>query len=196
MKINYSLQNLIDKYKIDYINSFSDKVEKDIHKLSNHILQCWKKDKNIFIIGNGGSGANAQHIANDFLYGAALSNKKGIKIEALVSNSAVITCLANDINYDSIFSEQLKVKANKNDLLIILSGSGNSKNIIRAIKQANKMNVLSFGIIGFNGGKAKKILDEYIHFETNDMQVVEDLQMFVLHVCCKWLSQINLNKNK
>ncbi len=196
MKINYSLQNLIDKYKIDYINSFSTKVEKDILSLSNHVLQCWKNDKNIYIIGNGGSGANAQHIANDFLYGAALSNKKGIKIEALVSNSAVITCLANDIDYDSIFSEQLKVKASKKDLLIVLSGSGNSKNIIKAIKQAKKMNVYSFGIIGFNGGKAKKILDESIHFELNDMQVVEDLQMFVLHVCCKWLSQINLKKNK
>ena len=103
MKINHSLQYLIDKYKVDYINSFNDKIEKDISIHSNHILKCWKLEKNIFIIGNGGSGANAQHIANDFLYGAALSNKKGIKIEALVSNSAVITCLANDIDYDSIF---------------------------------------------------------------------------------------------
>ena len=147
-------------------------------------------------IGAGGSGANAQHIANDFLYGAGITNNKGIKVEALVSNSSVITCLANDINYESIFSEQIKVKANEGDLLLVLSGSGNSMNIIKAIEQAKNINVSTFGIIGYDGGKAKKILDDYIHFQLNDMQIVEDLQMFVCHVCCKWLSQINFAKNK
>ena len=97
-------------------------------------------------------------------------------------------------NAIAIFSVQLRIKANKNDLLVVLSGSGNSKNIIEVIKQAKKMEIKTFGIIGYDGGKAKKILDEHIHFELDDMQVVEDLQMFVCHVCCKWLSQINHNK--
>ncbi len=190
MKSSYTIQNIIDDYKKNYANSLNKDIYVKINDLSRLIIKCWKNNRTIYIVGNGGSGANAQHVANDFLYGAGKTNKKGIKVEALVSNNAVITCLANDISYDSIFSEQLKVKANKKDMLIVLSGSGNSKNIIKAIKQAKKMDVHTFGIIGFNGGKAKKILDNYIHFELNDMQVVEDLQMFVCHVCCKWLSQI------
>ena len=196
MKNNKPLQNIIDNYKNDYFNSFNSKVEKKIISLSKTIENCWKKNNTIFIIGNGGSGANAQHIANDFLYGAGTSNKKGIKVEALLSNSSVITCLANDINYESIFSEQIKVKANKDDLLLVLSGSGNSKNIIKAIQEAKKLKVSTFGIVGYDGGKAKKLLDDFIHFNLNDMQVVEDLQMFVCHVCCKWLSQIKFPKNK
>ena len=100
----------------------------------------------------------------------------------MVSNSAVITCLANDINYESIFAEQLKVKANKNDLLLVLYGSGNSKNIINAIKQAKKMKVTTFGIIGYDGGYSKKFWMKIFIFNLNDMQVVEDLQMFVCHV--------------
>lgn len=191
-----SLQNIIYNYKKNYSNSFNSNIDKKIIKFCKLIENCWRKNKTIFIIGNGGSGANAQHIANDFLYGAGISNNKGVKVEALVSNSAVITCLANDINYESIFAEQLKVKANKNDLLLVLSGSGNSKNIINAIKQAKKMKVTTFGIIGYDGGYSKKILDENIHFNLNDMQVVEDLQMFVCHVCCKWLSKKNFSKNK
>lgn len=196
MKNNQSLQIIIDNYKNNYVRSFNSKIEKKIIGFSKLIENCWKKNNTIFIIGNGGSGANAQHIANDLLYGAGISNKKGIKVEALVSNSSVITCLANDINYESIFSEQIKVKANKDDLLLVLSGSGNSKNIIKAIQQAKKINVNTFGIIGYDGGKAKKILDDCIHFKLNDMQIVEDLQMFVCHVCCKWLSQIKFTNNK
>ncbi len=191
-----NIQNIIDNYKNNYLKTFNKNIEKKIHVFSKLIENCWRKNNTIYIIGNGGSGANALHIANDFLYGAGLSNKKGIKVEALVSNSSVITCLANDTDYESIFSEQIRVKANKNDLLLVLSGSGNSKNIIKAIKIAKKMKVNTFGILGYSGGKAKKLLDNCIHFELNDMQIVEDLQMFVCHVCCKWLSKIKLDKNK
>ena len=93
--------------------------------------------KNIFICGNGGSGGNAIHIAIDFIYGAGITNNSGLKIEALTSNQSVITCLANDLGYENIFSEQLKVKATENDILIILSGSGNSKNVLKAIEIGN-----------------------------------------------------------
>ncbi len=194
MKKIISTQKIIDNYKYNYLQAINTKIEKKIISFAKLVEKYWKKNNTIYFVGNGGSGANAQHIANDFLFGAGKSNKKGIKVEALVSNTSIITCLANDINYESIFSEQLRIKANKNDLLVVLSGSGNSKNIIEVIKQAKKMEIKTFGIIGYDGGKAKKILDEHIHFELDDMQVVEDLQMFVCHVCCKWLSQINHNK--
>jgi D-sedoheptulose 7-phosphate isomerase len=192
MNIQKELKNILNTYKINFNSVFDDKFEFKTISLANKILNCWKKNKNIFIIGNGGSGANAIHLANDLLYGAGFSNKKGIKIEALNSNQAVITCLSNDVGYEFIFSEQIKVKGGKGDLLIILSGSGNSKNIIEAIKISKKMKIDTFGIIGFDGGKSKKLLDDYIHILINDMQIVEDFQMVVGHVCSKFFSRIKL----
>ena len=111
---------------------------KEIYSLYNSILQTWKKNKTVFICGNGGSAANANHIANDLSIAAVRNSKRGLKVESLGSNLAVITCIANDYGYEKIFSEQLKNKASKDDLLLVLSGSGNSKNILNAIKQAKK----------------------------------------------------------
>ena len=111
-----------------------------------------------------------------------------IRAEALSANSAVITCLANDISYDKVFAEQLKVKGNKDDILIALSGSGNSPNIINAINTANEMDLKTFAILGFDGGEVKKIAKCPIHFEVNDMQVSEDLQLIVGHMCMQWLN--------
>ena len=149
-------------------------------------------NKNFFICGNGGSGANAIHIANDFLYGAGITNKKGLKVEALTSNTAVLTCLANDIGYDKVFSEQIKVKGEKNDLLLVLSGSGNSNNIINALKEARKLKLRTFAIVGFSGGKCKKLADNCIHTKIDDMQISEDFQMILLNMIMKELTKIKL----
>lgn len=186
------LKSLIRLYKENYISCINEDVELKIQNLIDLIMDQWKNSFNIYIIGNGGSGANASHIANDFLYGSGITNNCGIKVESLVSNSAIISCLANDVGYEYIFSEQLKVKASKNDLLIVLSGSGNSPNIIQALNQANKMNMKTFGILGYDGGKAINLMENFIHFPLHDMQVVEDLQMFIFHLCSKYLSKISL----
>ena len=103
------------------------------------------------------------------------------------ANTAVLTCLANDIGYDHIFSEQLAVQAQKGDLLIALSGSGNSENIVRALEQASAMGVKSFAILGFSGGKSLQLADSAIHFPVNDMQIAEDLQLIVGHMVMQWL---------
>ena len=88
-------------------------------KLANALRTVWKNKQRVFFCGNGGSAGNAIHLANDFLYGAGIKNGKGIRVEALSANPAVLTCLANDLGYEMIFSEQLNVKANKNDILIV-----------------------------------------------------------------------------
>ena len=182
-----------EKYKKNLIKILNQKnLKKDTTVLFREIKKTWKTKKNFFICGNGGSGANAIHIANDFLYGAGISNKKGLKVEALTSNSAVLTCLANDIGYDKVFSEQIKVKGEKNDLLLVLSGSGNSKNIINALKEAKKLKLRTFAILGFNGGKCIKLADNSIHIKINDMQICEDFQMILLNMIMKELSRTKL----
>ena len=158
-----------------------------VSRLANDILECWNNGNQVFLCGNGGSAGNASHLANDFIYGVAKTKGQGIKAISLNDNNSVITCLANDVGYDSIFSEQLAVLANENDILITLSGSGNSANIISAIKEAKILGLKSYALLGFDGGVCRKIVDYPIHFKINDMQISEDLQLIVGHMLMKWL---------
>ena len=184
--------NITKKYINNLKKVISSKdFEKKIDITYDVLLEVWRKNKNIFICGNGGSAANAIHIANDFLYGLGKRNKRGAKIEALPANSSVITCLANDLSYEKIFSEQLKTKGSTGDLLIVLSGSGNSKNLISAIKEAKKLRIKTLSILGFSGGKCKKLSDISIHNPIRDMQISEDLQMIILNICMQRLAKKN-----
>jgi D-sedoheptulose 7-phosphate isomerase len=178
-----------------FFESYSKKLQQvlessdwaPIEELADDIQKCWNEGRRVFLCGNGGSAGNAIHLANDFIYGIAKKTGGGLKAISLSDNSAVITCLANDVGYDHIFSEQLAVQAEEKDLLIVLSGSGNSSNIIHAVEQAKKMQVKSFAILGYNGGICKGIVDVPIHFPINDMQIAEDLQIIVGHMLMQWL---------
>ena len=182
--------NDIKKQYITKINSaFKMQAINYVEKLAETMLEAWKSKKTIYLCGNGGSSGNATHLANDFLYGAGIKNGIGLRVESLSANQSIITCLGNDIGYENIYSEQLRVKANQNDVLICLSGSGNSPNIINALKMGRKLKLKTFAILGFSGGKCKDLADTPIHFEIHDMQVSEDLQMIVGHMCMQWLSK-------
>ena len=162
----------------------------NVSLLASDMLRCWKEKRQVFICGNGGSAGNAIHLANDFLYGVAKKTGAGMRVQALSANPAVITCLGNDAGYDHIFSEQLAVLAQSGDLLIALSGSGNSPNIVRVIEQAKAMDVKSFALLGFSGGKCKDLANIPIHFPVNDMQIAEDLQIIVGHMLMQRLYQL------
>ena len=181
-------------YLNDLFNSFDDEVFEKIEALSLLLISAWKDNRKVFICGNGGSGANSIHIANDFLYGVGATGDgpilPGLSIESLVSNQAIITCLSNDIGYENIFSYQLKVKASQNDILIVLSGSGNSKNILNAINFANENHIDTFAIIAFNGGECKNIVKNCILINENNMEIAEDTQMIIFNICKKYLSSI------
>lgn len=159
----------------------------NVGRLSEELRACKESGRQVFICGNGGSAGNAIHMANDFLYGISKTLGEGLRVTALPANSAVITCLANDVGYDSIFSAQLAVLANKGDVLIALSGSGNSPNILKALDQAKSMGVRSYAILGYSGGKAKMAADVPIHFAADDMQLSEDLQLVVGHMIMQYL---------
>lgn len=148
--------------------------------LAEELLSCRRTHRQVFICGNGGSAGNAIHMANDFLY-------SGIRVNALSANTAIISCIANDEGYENIFSSQLAVQAQKDDLLIALSGSGNSPNIIKALEQANQTPMRTYAILGFSGGSAKNLAQVPIHFAVNDMQISEDLQLIVGHMITQWL---------
>jgi len=155
--------------------------------LADAFRSAWLSKHTIYICGNGGSAGNAIHLANDFLYGAGISRGIGLRVEALSANPAVLTCLANDIGYENIYSEQLRVKADGGDVLVVLSGSGNSANVVRALEMGNSLGMKTFAILGYSGGKCKQIAQHAIHFEINDMQIAEDLQLIIGHMVMQWL---------
>lgn len=141
----------------------------------------------VFLCGNGGSAANAQHIANDLVYGARQNSGMGLRAHALSANQSVITCLANDTGYANVFSGQLEVLAGSGDLLIALSGSGNSANIIAALETAQRIGMKSWAILGYSGGRALQLADDAVHFCVDDMQIAEDCQLVVGHMLMRFL---------
>ena len=163
----------------------------NVKLLADKLFECWQTRKQVFICGNGGSAGNAIHLANDFLYGISKKSGSGLRIHALPANSSVLTCLANDEGYDKIYSLQLAVQANQGDVLIVLSGSGNSPNIVLALEEAAKIGMQSYAILGYSGGKAKELVDTAIHFPIEDMQISEDLQMVVGHMIMQYLYDKN-----
>jgi len=177
------MQNIIENYTSNLTKAINLSAMQSVPMLAEALMQAWRTGAKIYLCGNGGSAGNAIHLANDFIYGAGMQN------------AAVLTCLANDIGYDSIYSEQIKVKGNPEDVLIVLSGSGNSPNVVKALETANQIGMKTFAILGFTGGRCKELAQCAIHFEVNDMQIAEDLQLIVGHMCMQWLAQQNLSES-
>jgi D-sedoheptulose 7-phosphate isomerase len=155
--------------------------------LSIDLAAARREKRQVFICGNGGSAATAMHWANDLLYGVNKLGHGMLRVNALPANSSVLTCLANDISYAEVFSTQLQALASTGDLLVVISGSGNSPNVIRALEEARRLGVKSYALLGFNGGQCKGLADVPIHFPIDDMQLVEDLHMIVGHMLMKSL---------
>ena len=178
-------------------NCFTAEVIANVELLAHEIRQAWVDGRSVYICGNGGSAANAMHMANDFHYGIGACGSgpqlPGLRVEALPANTGIITCLANDTGYENIYAHQLQVKGRPGDVLIVLSGSGNSENVVKALEMAARLKIKTFSILAFDGGRCKEITQHAIHFEVNDMQIAEDTQLVVGHLCMQWL---NNNKPK
>lgn len=187
------MKKIISIYIKKLTNALSHEAMQRVPVLGDALLAAWRAGGTIYLCGNGGSAGNAIHLANDFLYGAGKRNGLGMRVEALSANAAVITCLANDTGYENIYMEQLKVKARAGDVLIALSGSGNSPNIVKALEVGNSIGMTTFAILGFSGGQCKSVAQHSIHFQIDDMQIAEDLQLIVGHMCMQWLSEKSLS---
>ena len=182
---------IIDHYQNSLSNAWN-KIDWHLVKiLSDDLKSAWKSGTQVFICGNGGSATNANHLANDFLYGISPEDGKGMKVHSLCANVAVNTCLANDTGYENIFSKQLIALANVNDILIVFSGSGNSPNVVEAIRKANAIGMKTHAILGFDGGKCKELAGNAIHIPIDNMQVAEDFQMIIGHILMLDLKERN-----
>ena len=180
---------------VDYtakIQGYAEKVKQEIdridvnliNRLISLLVEARDNGKQVFIMGNGGSGGSASHIAGDFNKGLSLGQprNKRYKFISLVDNTPTVLSLANDVSYDDIFVEQLKNFINPGDLVIGISGSGNSENVLRAACYAKKIGNTVIGLTGFDGGKLKTLSNLSVHIPINDMQVVEDVHMMLGHL--------------
>jgi D-sedoheptulose 7-phosphate isomerase len=181
------MQQHIDEYTGKLARAMAMDAMQRIPILATALRDAWQSGRNIYLCGNGGSAGNAIHMANDFIYGAGTRLGIGMRVEALSANAAVITCLANDLGYDHIFAEQLRVKGNPGDVLVVLSGSGNSPNVVKALQTAGALGMKTFAVLGFTGGQCKELAQHALHFPVDDMQIAEDLQLIIGHICMQWL---------
>lgn len=158
-----------------------------VERLAYELRDCWQSGRQVFLCGNGGSGGNANHLANDLLYALSKTKGSGLRVHSLSANPSTLTCLANDEGYDQVFSLQLAVLARAGDVLVAFSGSGNSPNIVKALEEAKTIGMTSYAVLGYSGGKAKELADVPIHFAVDDMQIAEDAQMVIGHMLMQWL---------
>ena len=183
MGTNKEMTNLvIDKYLSRVSESILSIRTNDIDFLGKKIKEINKNGGCVYVVGNGGSAALANHFATDIGVGA-LKHNKPMKIISLVSNISSLTASANDYGYEFVFSRELEIIGTSQDLLILISSSGNSLNLLEAAKIAKERGVQTFGILGFDGGKLKTLVDYYIHVESRigDYGVIEDCHSVILH---------------
>ncbi len=154
-----------------------------IERMSDLIEDAYHAGRFVFIIGNGGSGANASHLSEDLAKCTLrdFENQKRLKVLSLTDNTPGIMAWANDEGYDRIFVEQLKNLASPGDALLAISGSGNSPNIIKAVEWANDQGLETVGFTGFSGGKLQKLARHNLHVGIDDMGIVESLHQVVFH---------------
>lgn len=157
--------------------------ENQINDLISILYEAYDKNKFVFIIGNGGSAATASHFAQDLAKGTRVSidHPKRIKAMSLTDNVAFISALGNDDGYERIFEQQLQTYAQQGDVLIAISGSGNSPNIIKAVNWANDNKLLTIGVTGFNGGELRAINQYSLHVPLNDMCSSESIHSIIFH---------------
>ena len=189
----------ISDYADEYFSTLTDTLKKinvkQLNAFANILHKTIKLKGTLFVCGNGGSAAIANHFLCDYMKYVATGTNLNPKIISLSSNVEVITAIANDFGYEKIFSYQLEKLSTKKDVLLTISSSGNSPNIIKAIELAKTKKLKTISFSGFSGGKANKLSDIKINFNIANYGLSEDTHHIMMHVICQYLKQ-NAMKSK
>ncbi len=177
-----NVKSFARKYIID-LKDVLERINFDhFEEVVSLILDAYYGDQRIFTMGNGGSGSTASHFACDINKGCCMDLEKKFKMICLNDNMPTILALSNDVSYDVIFVEQLKNFFSPGDLVIGISGSGNSENVLRAITHARRNDGTTIGFSGFSGGQLSQMVDVSLVAEVDDMQKIEDMHMIAVHM--------------
>ena len=172
-------------YWESYVRRTEEVLEKvdlvSLRAFARTIATAWRGDQAIFTCGNGGSASTASHLAQDLAKGTIVPGVLCLRAFCLCDSVPSITAWANDEGYEHIFSEQLKVYGKQGDVLIAISGSGNSKNVLNAVRVAHELGMRTWGVTGFNGGKLINLVQRVIHIPSDDMGLVEAVHGVIFH---------------
>ncbi len=173
---------------LDRLNTEISRLSQpDIQTMADLVYGAWQNDKFVYIIGNGGSGTTASHMAEDLGKSTLRSedlrdeSKKRLKVLSLTDNLGWIMAVGNDLAYDQIFVQQLMNYGRAGDVLLAISGSGNSPNILNSVDWANRHGLITFGLTGYDGGKLKSMQQHGIHVDLHDMGMVESIHLCLFH---------------
>lgn len=174
-----NIKSFLNEQKKCLTNILNDTNE--INIIINQLIKARNQKRTIFTIGNGGSASTASHFVSDLLKTCIIKNNNRFQAISLVDNIPVILAWSNDVSYDSIFLEQLKNMLKKNDIVIGFSGSGNSQNVLNALRYAKKNNAYCIGFTGESGGKMKSLCDICIKIPSNEMLSIESQHLLLCH---------------
>lgn len=172
----------LEAYLDQEINTLKSLDLSEINNVMNILEKARIEGNKIFICGNGGSAATASHFCCDFNKGVSENQGKKYNFECLSDNIPTMMAVANDISYDEVFRFPLRNKMKAGDILIGISGSGNSQNVVNAMEYAKENGGTTIAIVGYDGGKMKKTADYCIHVNINNMQIAEDIHMILDHL--------------
>lgn len=175
------MKRTIIDYASEVASLCTDIPSDEIERACQELLEAYRAKKRIFIAGNGGSAGTANHFTCDFGKNAVKSETNRPKIISLSANIEVLTALGNDFSYADVFTEQLKNLMSDGDLIILISASGNSPNVVRAAEYTKSRGGKVIGLTGFSGGRLKELSDISVHIPCNSYEKVEDLHMMITH---------------
>lgn len=167
-------KKVIDSLNVDEINN-----------AMNLLLNCYNEGGNVYTCGNGGSASTASHMVCDFEKGTCYDLEKKFHFTCLNDNVATIMAIANDDSYENIFAYQLQDRLKPNDILLAISGSGNSHNVVKAAEYAKKVGAKVIAMTGYSGGKLYSLADSHLHAPIDDMQITEDVHLIFNHMMMK-----------
>jgi D-sedoheptulose 7-phosphate isomerase len=173
------------------VASLFEGLDAQTDRFVDTLFKGFEEGRTIFLCGNGGSAANASHFGQDLAKGtlSSMNAKRRFKVIPLTDNIGFITALANDEGYDSIFEQQLRNLGESGDVLVAISGSGNSPNILRAVEYAKSIGMVTIGVTGYDGGKLRTLADESVHIDIMDMGMCEALHGVVFHAAMCFLRE-------
>jgi D-sedoheptulose 7-phosphate isomerase len=178
----------------DFVSAYLERLRYGIDRIPHDrveaigeiLFRAYRHNKQVFIVGNGGSAATASHMACDLGKNTISPQRQRFRVLSLNDNVALVSALANDLGYEHVFSEQLKNLIRPGDVLISITGSGNSANIIRAMEYARERAATNIALLGFDGGQALRLADEYVLIPVHDYGIVEDLHMVLDHILTEY----------
>ena len=174
---NHFIQNYLKELR----NAIDEIPVNKVEKIVRYIYRAYLDKKQVFILGNGGSASTASHFSCDLGKGAVVDGKPRLRVMSLNDNMALLTAYANDLGYEYVFVEQMKNLIQQSDVVICITASGNSPNVLRAIEFANEQGAATIGLLGFGGGKARGMVTEHLTLDNHNYGQVEDMHMLLSH---------------